>query len=146
MAARYEVEIGFGGCDPAQLVFYPNYFRWFDAACWSLLIGLGLTRDAMNQRYGIMGTPLVEAKITFAAPARDGDRLVIESWVPRVGRRSFDVVHRALKDGAVVAEGQEVRVWTAQDPADPTLLTGRDIPDDVRPLLGGVTAPADVSP
>ena len=27
---RFTVE--FGDCDPAQIVFYPNYFRWMDAA------------------------------------------------------------------------------------------------------------------
>ncbi|HIL88646.1 MAG TPA: acyl-CoA thioesterase, partial [Deltaproteobacteria bacterium] len=30
MRHTYPVRIGWGDCDPAQIVFYPNYFAWFD--------------------------------------------------------------------------------------------------------------------
>ena len=26
------VTVEFGDCDPAQIVYYPNFFRWMDAA------------------------------------------------------------------------------------------------------------------
>ena len=32
LISTHEVEIEFGDCDPAGIVFYPNHFRMFDAA------------------------------------------------------------------------------------------------------------------
>jgi 4-hydroxybenzoyl-CoA thioesterase len=28
----HRVQVQFGDCDPAQIAFFPNYFRWCDAA------------------------------------------------------------------------------------------------------------------
>ena len=33
----YEVEIMFGDCDPAGIVFFPNYSKWMDASSLNFL-------------------------------------------------------------------------------------------------------------
>ena len=32
LISRRDVEISWGDCDPADIVYFPNYFRWFDAS------------------------------------------------------------------------------------------------------------------
>jgi 4-hydroxybenzoyl-CoA thioesterase len=38
---KTDVTVSFGHCDPAEIVFYPNFFRWFDAAFHSFLESSG---------------------------------------------------------------------------------------------------------
>jgi acyl-CoA thioesterase FadM len=30
MSFRTEILVAWGDCDPAGIVYYPNYFHWFD--------------------------------------------------------------------------------------------------------------------
>ena len=64
--AHFTVE--FGDCDPAGIVFYPNFFRWMDAASLHYFRAAGVPpwRDFEAQR-GIIGTPLVDASARFVA-------------------------------------------------------------------------------
>ncbi len=38
-----QIEVGWGDCDPAGIVFYPNFYRWFDACSHALLTARGLS-------------------------------------------------------------------------------------------------------
>jgi acyl-CoA thioesterase FadM len=40
LAHRSSFEVQFGDCDPAGIVFYPNYLAWFDAAFGRMLRAL----------------------------------------------------------------------------------------------------------
>ena len=44
--------VEWGDCDPADIVFYPNYFRWFDAASWNLFEVAGGGWDGIRRRFG----------------------------------------------------------------------------------------------
>ena len=45
-----QVEIEFGDCDPAGIVYYPNYFRMFDAATAHLFeAALGMKKIAWTR-------------------------------------------------------------------------------------------------
>src|SRR5687767_3250683 len=107
-ASTIEVEVDWGDCDPADIVFYPNYFAWLDRATWRLFSRAGLARDRLAGEFGLGGFPLVKAGLAFSSPAFPGDVLVITSRVARWGASSFTVEHRiAKRDGALVAEGAE---------------------------------------
>ena len=36
MKSTFVVPVEFGDTDPATIVFYPHFFRWFDAGAWRL--------------------------------------------------------------------------------------------------------------
>jgi acyl-CoA thioesterase FadM len=36
-------DVTWGDCDPAGIIFYPNYFRWIDSGTWNLFFTVGLT-------------------------------------------------------------------------------------------------------
>ena len=75
------MKIMFSDCDPAQLVFYPKYFQWFDVATQRMFNELGMEWSKFWPDRGISGLPLVDASATFKGPARMDDEIEIVSWV-----------------------------------------------------------------
>lgn len=130
--------VSWGDCDPAGIVFYPNYFRWFDACTHRMLDAVGLHHATFGPRFGAVGLSLVDAQATFVAPVRDGARLATESVVARLGTSSLTVEHTLSHAGEVVVRGREVRVWVARGPDGG--LAAAPLPDAVRALLMGSTA------
>ena len=135
-----ELTVEWGHCDPAGIVFNPRFFEFFD---WStaLLVeaALGLSKPAMIAAYDLVGIPLVDTRARFLAPARFGETVEIASTITEIGRSSFSVSHRLTKGDTLCVEGEEKRVWAGRDPADPSRLKGKPIPDEVRGRLGGET-------
>lgn len=126
------VQIEWGHCDPAGIVFNPRYFEYFD---WSTALlferALGMTKPEMLKAYAAAGIPLVETRAKFLQPCRYGETVEIISRVTRLGRSSFDVEHRVLSQGELAVEGHETRVWTGRDPADPSRLKAKPLPADI---------------
>jgi 4-hydroxybenzoyl-CoA thioesterase len=135
LTASREVEIEFGDCDPAGIVFYPNYFRFFDAATAGLLFqALGSRKIEWTARFGIVGIPMVDTGAKFLRPSRFGDLVRIETTVTAIGRSSFEVAHRLFNAGELAVEAHEKRVWAGR--ADDGGLRARTIPNEVRLALG----------
>lgn len=127
-----QVEIEFGDCDPAGIVYYPNYFRMFDAATAHLFeAALGMKKIAWTRHYGIVGIPMVDTGARFIKPARFGDVVTINTTITGFRRSSFDVGHQVFHEGMLAIEARETRVWTGRDPDDPGKLKSVPLPDDV---------------
>jgi len=135
---RREVTIEWGDCDPAGIVFFPNYLKYFDAATNALFLSaLGLNKYEMIEKYGIAGIPLVDVGARFFIPSVFSEVVTVESTVAEIKRSSFRMQHRLLKGEALAVEGFETRVWTGRDPDDPARLKSRPIPDEVIERLRG---------
>lgn len=129
----HRIEVEFGDCDPAGIVFYPNYFRYFDAATVRLFErALGMKKATLLVRFGIAGIPMVDTGAKFIAPSHFGDTVEIVSSIASFGRSSFRVEHRLSNAGVLSVEAHEVRVWVGRDAGDPTTLKALTIPDEVR--------------
>ena len=129
------VEIQFGDCDPAGIVYYPNYFRFFDNATAALVsAALGMNKRGWLNAYGIAGIPMVDTGANFMRPARFGDVVEIVSQVTELGRSSFSVKHVLSNGGAPAVNAHEKRVWVVKD-ADGSIRAA-PLPDDVRRALG----------
>src|SRR5215510_5956384 len=89
----YEVMVEWGDCDPAGIVYYPSYFKWFDQATYRLFLAVGLRRDDVSSGQWKEGTPLVAAECSFRRASQHGEKLIIESQVTRLGRSSFTISH-----------------------------------------------------
>jgi len=132
---RFTVE--FGDCDPAQIVFYPNFLKWIDAAARHLFVAAGVRSWAeMEAACGIIGAPLVEVNARFVRPATYGDEITVESWVDEWRARSFVVQHVVRRGDDVLVEGREIRVFARRDPGDPRRIVVVAPPEDVRRRLG----------
>lgn len=131
------IEVTWGDCDAAAVVFYPRYYEWFDACTHTLLNAAGLDHHTLRQTHGLLGTPLIQASARFLSPATYGDVLEAESHVSKIVDRGFTVTHRFSLRGRVVVEGEEVRVWAKAtgDAARPMKTV--DPGPDIRAILEG---------
>jgi 4-hydroxybenzoyl-CoA thioesterase len=125
---RKTIHIEWGDCDPAQIVYFPRYFEYFDACTAGLFKKAGLPKRKMLKTYGIIGIPLVDLRASFMAPSRFSDTVVVESEVTEWRRSSFSVRHRLFNKGVLAVECFEVRVWAAASEADPERIESKPVP------------------
>jgi 4-hydroxybenzoyl-CoA thioesterase len=115
---RRTIRIEWGDCDPAGIVFYPRYFAMFDhSTVLSIERGLGMTKHQLYATYEFHGYPVVDNQARLLIPTRYCDDVVIETAFAEVGRTSFRMQHRLLKDGALAVDASETRVWVVRDRA-----------------------------
>lgn len=132
----YMMTVNWADCDPAGIVYYPNFFRFYDAATTVLMeAALGLSDAEARRTYGVVGWPMRDTRSTFLRPCRFGDHLVVTSEITRLGGSSFDVTHHIDLDGHRAAIGVEARVWATLDPHAKKPLVALRIPDAVRASL-----------
>jgi YbgC/YbaW family acyl-CoA thioester hydrolase len=135
MPPALSVQIAWGDCDEQGIVYYPNYFYWMDSAFQALLRNAGLSLRVIRERLGAVGLPLVEASARFHAAATHEDALAIKAQVTHWGRTSFRVSYTALRNGELVFEGIEARVWVVRRGDDS--IAPAPIPAEFRAALGG---------
>jgi len=128
---RKTIHIEFGDCDPAGIVYYPRYFAFFDAATFALFERAGIPKRTLIKDYGIVGTPLVDARARFMLPSSYGDEVVVESAVVEWRRSSFEISHKLFRGETLAVEGTETRVWAAPHPDDPKRIKALPIPAEV---------------
>ena len=129
------IEIQFGDCDPAGIVYYPNYFRFFDNATAALLsAAFGMHKRGWLEHYGIAGIPMVDTGARFLRPSQFGDKVRIDSSITALGRSSLSIRHVLSNGGEAAVEATEKRVWAVRD-AGGAIRSAR-LPDDVRRALG----------
>lgn len=136
---RRTLRIEWGQCDPAGIMFYPQYFFIFDSSTGWLFERTGLKPLAMRRKYGIVGMPIVEAGAKFMMPCRFDDEVIVESEVSEWGRTSFTVRHRVLREGQLVVEGFEKRVWAAPHPERAGAIQPQPVPAEIIASLSDPT-------
>ena len=127
--------IMFSDCDNAQIVFYPNYFQWFDIATQNMFNEVGLFWGKMWPQYDIAGIPLVDAQASFLSPLRMDDQVIIETWVENWEGKVGTIRHKISKGKEIHVEGTEKRVWAVKAPQSEKGIKATNIPSDVLPLL-----------
>jgi 4-hydroxybenzoyl-CoA thioesterase len=131
LVSRRDVQIQWGDCDPANIVFYPRYFEMFDVSTALLFERAGFSKQDIVQRYGLVGIPMVDTRAKFYIASTHGDWITIETKVERFKRSSFEVVHRVFKAEALAIEAYETRVLVGRDPADPARLKSSPFPPEM---------------
>ncbi len=95
--------VRFSHCDPAGIVFYPQYFIMFN----------GLVEDWFNQGLGVnyartiterrLGFPIVNLNCDFIAPSKIGEIITLTLKLERLGNSSMEI-------GVVCSYRQEERL------------------------------------
>lgn len=120
-------------CDPAGIMFYPEYYIWFDQATEHLFTANGLSYEAVANKYNLVGFPLVESGAKFQTPCKHGEKVEIRSHVKEWAGKTFLMNHTVVhKDGRVALEGFERRVWAVRDPSAPKGMRAEAIPEEVK--------------
>ena len=126
------IRISWGHCDPAKIVFYPNYFIWFDQSAHHLFDKAGANMEDLMEQYGVVGLPIVDAQAEFICPSKYGDVIEVNSWISEWRTKTIITSHEIYNNGQLCVKGTEVRVWAKPHPSDPKRLQAQIIPDSFR--------------
>ena len=131
----YPVTVQFGDCDPAGIVFFPNFSRWMDEASLAFFMGCGIPpwRELVKTR-GIIGTPLLEIHTKFLKTATYGETIAVHTSVEEWSAKTFRHRHVVRRGDEVLCEGTEVRAFCMRDPANPDRIRAIPIPEDLKAL------------
>jgi 4-hydroxybenzoyl-CoA thioesterase len=125
------IVVQWGDCDPAGIVFFPNYMVWFDDCTSALFAAAGLPLHTLFPSQGIIGVPIVDVRASFKVSAAFGDELLTKTSVTEWRRSSFIVQHRFYKQDTLAVEGYVTRVWVAADPAKKGAMKSRPVPREI---------------
>ena len=127
----YGVDVQFGDCDPAGIVFFPNYSRWMDAASHNYFRECGLRPwREMTELPGCVGTPLLEINTRFHKSTTYGERLQLHTWIEEWRGKVLIQRHRVLRGEELSCEGRETRALCVRD--DSGRLKAVQIPEFIR--------------
>lgn len=114
----YPVHVQFGDCDPAGIVFYPNFQKWMDASSLHFFMQCGVPPwREVTSIPGFLGTPLLEINTRFHVPATYGESLEVHTSVEEWRNKVFVQGHRVMRGNTLLCEGRETRAFCVRDAA-----------------------------
>ena len=124
------VRIRFSHCDPAGIVFFPQYLTLTNA----------LVEDWFNDSLGIdyadmigqrrIGLPIVKLGCEFARPSRMGETITLALALAKIGQRSIGIRITGTGRDGVRFVADQVLVTTSLDSGESI-----GIPNDIRTAL-----------
>ena len=128
-----EIKVEWAHCDLAGIVFYPNFYIWFDQGTERLFAANGLSYAELTDDFGIDGMPLLETGTTYKNASKLGAELKIISWVDAWEGKTFVVRHKIMHvNGREALEGFERRIFVVKDPEVDRGMRAISVPDDLR--------------
>ena len=127
--------VRFSYCDPAGIVFFPQYFIMFN----------GLVEDWFNQGLGLdyanyitehrLGFPVVSLNCNFVAPSRIGERITLGLRLEHIGKSSLKLSVTCSYKGEERVRANLVLVAMDLDQAK-----AMPVPEELRLLMTGFQA------
>jgi 4-hydroxybenzoyl-CoA thioesterase len=108
MPHENRIEVTFGDCDPAGIVFYPNIFRWLDKTFHDWLRTIG-GHASICEQLGSIGLGLIEAQSQFRRPLIDGDVLIIRLMLREWGSKTLGISYEGRVGERIMFTAQETR-------------------------------------
>lgn len=129
----HQVKVEFGDCDPARIVWFPNFFRWIDAASRNFFVVCGVPPwHETAKTMGMIGTPLVDTQASFVRTASYGDVLEIHTSITEWRNKSFVQSYRVMRGTDEIMNCKEVRIFAAEKEGGG--IRALPIPEDIRKL------------
>ena len=131
----HRVEVYFGDCDPAGIVFFPNFSKWMDQASMAFFRACGVPPwRELEQTRGIVGTPLLEIHTKFLRTATYGETIEVHTCVEEWSAKTFRQRHVVRRGDTVLCEGTEVRAFVMRDAAQGGRIRAIPVPEDIKAL------------
>lgn len=141
---RFErrIRIRFSDCDPAGIVFYPQYFVQFNGLVEDWVTdGLGISyADLIGQRR--VGLPTVRVESTFKAVSRMGDDVCLGLQVAHLGGRSIRLRMDCRGDQDEPSTPR-VEVHSVLVTTDLSTHSAIEVPPDLRAAIERFSQPID---
>lgn len=126
---RMPIRVHWPDTDPAGIVWFGNFFRYFEEAEEELFRARGRDRNAIIESLNIW-MPRVEVQCRFRAPARVGDLIEIVIRVEVPSTRRVNYAFAFVNGERLLAEGL-VRVACV----DRSSFKGREFPSEIVAML-----------
>ncbi|NPB09458.1 MAG: acyl-CoA thioesterase [Thermodesulfobacteria bacterium] len=97
----------YGDTDCGGVVYYGNYFRFFEIGRTELLRTTGLSYRQIEEEEGLI-LPVVEAHARYRAPARYDDELLIETRVSELQPHKIRFDYVIYREGRPIVQGYTV--------------------------------------
>jgi len=124
-----QVRVRYQETDNMGVVYYANYFVWFEVARTEYLRWLGISYRHLEDK-GIY-LMVASASCQYKYPARYDDLVRIQSWISKIKNSSLTFEYKLFIEDRLIATGESVHVCTNK-----TGKPGR-IPKELRDLTGG---------
>jgi 4-hydroxybenzoyl-CoA thioesterase len=128
-------QIRFHHCDPAGIVFFPQFFYLLHEAKEDFLAHIGFPQHEMIK--GGFGTPIVDIKTSFLGMCRYGDGITISVSISKLGNSSLGMDYEIHSDvqprdaaGVLKLRSSSVLVYSRLEDGKPLR-----IPDDLRAAM-----------
>jgi 4-hydroxybenzoyl-CoA thioesterase len=103
-----EIVITFGDCDPAGIVFYPNFYRFIDRTFHDWLRQWG-SHNKLAETVDSLALGLIDCGASFHHVVRDGDVLQVNLFITEWRRKTFKVEYEAYVNEVLCLTAYEVR-------------------------------------
>jgi len=122
-----EIRVRYQETDNMGVVYYANYFVWFEVARTEFLRKSGVAyRDLEKKGVYLM---VASASCDYKSPARYDDIVRIETWIPELKNSSLKFAYRLFIGEKLIATGESIHVFTNKS-ARPVR-----IPEEIRGLF-----------
>ena len=127
-----KIRVRFAETDAMQVVYYAEYFVWFEVARTELFRALGMPYTVISRKRGFH-TPVVQAHADYKSSAKYDDEVAVRVRASKVGTSSVRLDYRVTKQpgGGLLCTGHTVHVLIGEDGKP------REIPADLRRKLSG---------
>lgn len=127
---KTEQRVIYADTDAGGVVYYANYFRWFEAGRRELFRSLGIDLKYFHGNDIIV--PVVEAHCNYHKPARYDDIVVVETRIKEIKDKSMKFENNVIrkKDNEILASGYTVNVFV-----DGKKMKSMGIPKGIRAKL-----------
>ncbi|KKB36645.1 acyl-CoA thioesterase [Bacillus thermotolerans] len=128
---EFQARVNFGDTDAAGIVYYPNYFKWFDIAGHQFFRSIGLAPASLMKEQNII-LPLLDVRCTFERPLYYDDVITIRTTAAEVNNKTIKLIHEVYRGDVRTGHGYELRGWVKEEEGS---ISAVPIPDEVRAIL-----------
>ncbi|MFP4520608.1 MAG: acyl-CoA thioesterase [Fibrobacterota bacterium] len=113
LSAETEIRVRYAETDKMGVVYYANYFVWFEIGRTDLMAKAGMSYDKMEDEGYFL--PVLEAKADYKSPAKYGDVLFLETKVRLLKGFKIYIDYKISKESVEVASGATVNAFLGPD-------------------------------
>lgn len=104
------LRVNWGDTDAAGIVFYPNYFKWFDIAGHQFFRSIDMKPEKLEKELGVI-LPMLDVRCTFENPLYYDDIITIQTEVAELNDKTIKLSHQVFARGVRTGHGYELRGW-----------------------------------
>ncbi len=122
-----EIRVRYQETDKFGIVYYANYYVWFEIARTEFFRSAGLPYAGLENKG--MYIVIVSSSCQYKQPAYYDDRITVRSWISSVMNTSFTFEYEVLRGKDLLATGKTVQVLVNKE------RRPVKIPEDIREVI-----------